>query len=211
MTAVAASCPNCGAAIAFRWAQAVQATCEYCRSVLVRHDLDLEKVGTSAVVPLTPSPLQLGSEGSWRGEPFTVVGRLVYQWERGGWSEWHLRLGTDASAWLSDAQAEYAVTTQVTPESELPLAECVTPGASIIFHHVKYIVTTMTKAHYVGTEGELPFTSWDRQDVTFADLRSETGGFATIDYSESPPLLFTGEAVELSQLSLRKLRSFEGW
>lgn len=214
MTTVGASCPNCGATIAFRWTQAVQTTCDYCRSVLVRHDVNLEKVGVSAVVPLTPSPLQLGSEGMWRGSAFVVVGRLVYAWERGGWSEWHLRLGgngTDASAWLSDAQAEYAVSSQVTSESELPLADRVKPGASIMHRHVKYEVTTVTKAHYVGTEGELPFTSWDRSNVTFADLRSDAGAFATIDYSEAPPLLFTGEAVELSQLALRNLRTFEGW
>ena len=211
MTSVGASCPNCGATIAFRWAQAVQTTCDYCRSVLVRDDVTLEKVGLSAVVPLTPSPLQLGSEGMWRGVPFAVVGRLVYQWERGGWSEWHLRTGSDTSTWLSDAQAEYVVSSQVTPEGELPLADRVKPGVTIVSQHVKYEVTTVTKAHYVGTEGELPFTSWDKGDVTFADLRSESGGFATIDYSEAPPLLFTGEAVELSQLALRNLRTFEGW
>ena len=34
---------------------------------------------------------------------------------------------------------------------------------------------------------------------------------ATIDYSENPALLYTGEAVELSQLVLRNLRTFEGW
>ncbi|MBI2795456.1 MAG: DUF4178 domain-containing protein [Gemmatimonadetes bacterium] len=211
MSSVGASCPNCGAAIVFRWAQAVQATCDYCRSVLVRHDVALERVGESAIVPLTPSPLQLGTEGTWRGAGFTVIGRLVYAWERGGWSEWHLRLDRDESAWLSDAQAEYVVTSQVTPEAALPGAHGVAPGLALLHRHVRYEVTTVTRAQYVGTEGELPFASWDRAEVTFADLRSATGGFATIDYSEEPPLLFTGEAVELSQLALRNLRTFEGW
>ena len=211
MSAVSASCPNCGATIVFRWAQAVQTTCEYCRSILVRHDLALEKVGESAIVPLTPSPLQLGTEGSWRDASFTVIGRLVYAWERGGWSEWHLRLGNDASAWLSDAQAEYVVTSQVTPEAALPAAAAARPGWKLTQGHEQYEVTTITRARYVGTEGELPFTSWEREEVTFADLRSARGGFATIDYSENPALLYTGEAVELSQLVLRNLRTFEGW
>ena len=211
MSTVSTSCPNCGATIVFRWAQAVQATCGYCRSILVRHDLALERVGESAVVPLTPSPLQLGSEGAWRDAPFTVVGRLVYEWERGGWSEWHLRLGNDSSAWLSDAQAEYVVTARVTPESDLPQVDRLRPGLPLIHRHVRYEVTTVTRAHYVGTEGELPFTSWDRAEVTFADLRSGKGGFATIDYSEITPLLYPGEAVELSQLGLSLLRTFEGW
>lgn len=222
MSAVSASCPNCGATIVFRWAQAVQTTCQYCQSILVRHDLVLERVGESAIVPLTPSPLQIGTEGVWRDAPFTVIGRLVYAWERGGWSEWHLRLENDASAWLSDAQAEYVVTASVTPDEALPSPDRVRPGTQITQRAVRYEVTTVTRARYIGTEGELPFTTWGRDVATFADLRSVADGvaapsggfrstFATIDYTEEPALLYTGEAVELSQLALHNLRTFEGW
>ena len=211
MTGVRASCPNCGAAIEFRWAQAVQATCEYCRSILVRHDLDLTKVGTSTVVPLTPSPIQLGTEGRWQGRGFTVIGRLVYRWAGGGWSEWHCRFDDDTSAWLSDAQADYVLTRQVTPQDALPPADEVHTGFYIIHERVRYRVTSVTRAAYVGTEGELPFEYHDSAAVPFADARSNDGDFATIDYSESPPLLFVGEAVELRQLELRNLREFEGW
>jgi hypothetical protein len=42
-------------------------------------------------------------------------------------------------------------------------------------------------------------------------MRTGDGRFATIDYSEDPPLLFTGEAVEFDDLKLRSLREFEGW
>ena len=103
------------------------------------------------------------------------------------------------------------VTAQVTPESALPPAGVVRPGKTLVHGGEHYEVTTVTRARYIGTEGELPFTSWDRAEVTFADLRSTRGGFATIDYSETPPLLYTGEAVELSQLALGNLRAFEGW
>ncbi len=211
MSRVRANCPNCGATIEFRWAQAVQASCEYCHSILVRHDLDLAKVGTGTVVPLTPSPLQLGTEGRWHGHGFTVIGRLVYRWAGGGWSEWHCRFDDDTSAWLSDAQAEYVLTRHVTPQEPLPGYEELHTG--IVFNHdrVRYRITSVTRAAYVGTEGELPFEYHDVADVPFADARTTDGGFATIDYSESPPLLFVGDAVELRQLELRNLREFEGW
>lgn len=211
MSGVRASCPNCGAAIEFRWAQAVQATCAYCQSVLVRHDLDLTKVGTTTVVPLTPSPIQLGSEGRWQGRSFVVIGRLVYRWAQGGWSEWHCRFDDNTSAWLSDAQAEYVLTRQVEPENALPDASGVEPGTIVLQAKVRYHVTSVTRASYVGTEGELPFAYQPSGDVPFADARSADGDFATIDYSESPPLLFVGQPVELRQLELRNLREFEGW
>ena len=44
----AGNCPNCGAPIQFRWSAAVQTTCEYCHSILVRTDVDLKKVGEVA-------------------------------------------------------------------------------------------------------------------------------------------------------------------
>ena len=56
-------------------------------------------------------------------------------------------------------------------------------------------VTSITRAHYAGVEGELPFEYWGKQDVIFADMRSADAHFATLDYSENPPLLFLGEAV----------------
>ena len=211
MTELRAACPNCGATIAFRWAQAVQTTCEYCQSVLVRHDLDLAKVGTSAIVPLTPSPIQLGTEGRWRDHRFTVVGRLVYRWVRGGWSEWHCRFDNDTSGWLSDAQADYVMSHQVTPDGALPRADRVQPDLVFEQGGEPFTLSSVTNASYVGSEGELPFTYAPSGDIPFADARSAIGNFATIDYSEDPPLLFVGEPVELRQLELRNLREFEGW
>ena len=46
-----ANCPNCGAPIKFLWSSAVQTTCEFCHSILVRRDVDLEKVGVVADLP----------------------------------------------------------------------------------------------------------------------------------------------------------------
>jgi hypothetical protein len=40
---------------------------------------------------------------------------------------------------------------------------------------------------------------------------SETGKFATLDYSDDPPTLYLGESVAFDGLRLKNLRSFEGW
>ena len=52
---------------------------------------------------------------------------------------------------------------------------------------------------------------WDKTRCRFADLRSTDGRFATIDYTETPPLLFLGEFVEFETLRLVNLKEFEGW
>jgi hypothetical protein len=60
-------------------------------------------------------------------------------------------------------------------------------------------------------EGELPFEYRDKSDLFFVDLRTTASDFATIDYSENPPLLFLGRAVGFDDLHLKNLREFEGW
>jgi len=208
-----ADCPNCGAPVELRWANAVQTTCAYCRSVLVRHDAALEKVGEVSELPSLPTPIQLGTEGRWKGASFVVVGRIVYEYERGGWSEWHFVTNEGKSGWLSDAQLEYAVTFLADPAGALPAQA---PrgglrGRRFALAGRTLEVTAVTTARYRGVEGELPFEYWDKRDVTFADLRGERGEFATVDYTESPPLLFVGELAEFDALGLTNLVRFEGW
>lgn len=211
MSQPSANCPNCGAQVKFLWSSAVQTVCPYCRSILVRHDVDLEKVGVVADLPPSSSPLQIASEGVWRHKPFVVVGRILYAYQQGGWNEWHVVFSDSRSGWLSDAQAEYALSFLSPAPDSLPAAEAVERGQRFQWNGVAYEVTTLTRAHYQGVEGELPFEYWGKQEVLFADLRSTGGEFATIDYSDQKPLLFLGEAVEFDELHLKNLRQFEGW
>ena len=206
-----ANCPNCGAPIKFRWSDAVQTVCEYCRSVLVRHDVDLERVGQVASLPEDASPIQLGVEGIFRNRAFQVVGRIVYEYDQGSWNEWHLMFNDGHSGWLSDAQLEYAMSVQATPTPVLPPAAGIGRSSQFTWNGAVYIVTTITRARYVGVEGELPFEYWDKDELTFADLRTHDGRFGTIDYSEDPPLLFLGQFVEYEELGMKGVREFEGW
>jgi hypothetical protein len=206
-----AQCPACGATVQFKWSSAVQAACAYCKAILVRHDVNLERVGEVADLPPDASPVQIGTEGLVDGKRFLVVGRIRYEWEQGNWNEWHVIFADDSSAWLSDAQSEYAVSRLVQPGAPLPPHEKMNPGVFLALSGARYMVMHRTVARYVGFEGELPFTTTDRSDCLFIDLRTEDGRFATVDYSEDPPFLFAGRFVEFEELRMRNLREFEGW
>lgn len=189
----------------------MQTVCEFCKSILVRRDVDLSRVGQVADLPPSSSPLQIATEGIYRNKPFVVVGRVIYEYELGGWNEWHVIFSDSASGWLSDAQDEYAVSFQVTPPEPLPAPANVERSQKAHWNGVTYEVTCLTRAHYRAVEGELPFETWDKHDALFVDLRSADGRFATIDYSHANPLLFLGEAVEFDDLKLKNIRQFEGW
>jgi hypothetical protein len=179
--------------------------------VLVRHDVNLDRVGQVAAIPDDASPIQLGTEGIYRNRAFQVIGRIVYEYEQGRWNEWHLIFNDGQSGWLADAQLEYAVSFLTPPPGRLPSEGTVMRGNDFEWNGTVYHVTSITRAHYVGVEGELPFEYWDKQDVSFVDLRSYDARFGTIDYSEDPPLLFLGEALEYDELRLKNVREFEGW
>ncbi len=206
-----AACPSCGAPISFRWAQAVQTTCDFCKAVLVRRDLDLEKVGQQADFPATASPVQLGMQGRWGNRTFTVVGRLTYEWARGRWNEWYLRVSDGSGAWLSDAQLEYAITTEMAPGRPLPDPSTLRVGDTVQTDRHRFMVTSITQAQYLGTEGELPFATADRSLCWFVDLLSPDGTFATLDGSETPPLLFSGDYVTWDEMAPVGAREFDGW
>src|SRR3954470_20093812 len=76
ISTMTSNCPACGAPVTLRFSSSVQTVCEYCRSILVRHDLDLNKVGEVADVREDASPILIGTEGVYRGKPFQVAGRI---------------------------------------------------------------------------------------------------------------------------------------
>jgi hypothetical protein len=211
MSSPAANCPSCGAPVTFRWSSAVQTTCEFCHSILVRTDVDLKKVGVVADLPPDASPIQIGTEGAYQNKSFVVVGRILYEYEQGGWNEWHIVYNDGSSGWLADAQLEYDLSWLTKPSASLPPNDQITRGSTFQWSGKTYAISSITKAHYKGVQGELPFEYWNKDDLLFADLRTTGGDFATLDYSESPPLLFLGQAVEFDDLHLKNLREFEGW
>lgn len=211
MSAPSGSCPNCGAPVTFRFSNSVQTVCEFCRSILIRTNVDLQKVGTVADLPANSSPLQLGSEGVFENKAFTVAGRIIYEYEQGNWNEWRLVFNDGTSGWLSDAQLEYDISFLAEKHPPLPSADELKVGERLKLGSTDFEVTNITNANYRGVEGELPFQYWDKATVPFVDVRTHDARFGTIDYSEDPPLLFVGQALDFDSLKLKNLRSFEGW
>ena len=114
-------------------------------------------MGEVSDLPADSSPIQIGTEGRWEEKPFTVAGRIVYEHEDGGWNEWHLVFNDGSSGWLSDAQAEYAVSRLRTPPRPLPDQQALAVGHRYEWQGSPLQVSTLTRAHYRGVEGELPF------------------------------------------------------
>lgn len=212
MSSPTVNCPGCGAPVTFRWSSAIQTVCPFCHSILVRTDVTIQNVGKVADLPPNPSPIQLLTSGTYNNKKFDVIGRIIYEYEQGGWNEWHIVFSDGASGWLSDAQLQYAVSFQMQSATPLPPEQQVTRGQRLTFANIQFEVSTMTMATYKGVEGELPFPFYGKSNMLFVDLRNASNDFATLDYSDrSAPMLFIGKTVPYEALQLQNVRQFEGW
>jgi hypothetical protein len=204
-------CPSCGAPVVFHSPASILAVCEYCSSTLVRHDLNLEDIGKMAELQPDGSPLQLRSEGRYRGIPFTVVGRIQVRYTQGLWNEWYLLFDDQGSGWLDESMGTYAVSFLTGVAEKVPPFEDLHAGQQIVLKGQIYKVTSLERAFCIGGKGELPFRIGPGYSAPAADLAGPGNGFGTLDYSEDEPLVFMGEYVELEELHFSGLRQVNGW
>lgn len=189
----------------FRSAASVFAVCAYCQSTLVRHDQELADIGKMAALAEDRSPLQLGSEGYWQGLHFALIGRIQLRYDQGLWNEWHLLFDDQRTGWLSEAAGEYVLSFLHPVQEPLPDLSTLQVAQRLSIASRSWTVTDIEEAECVAGQGELPFRVGAGYRAPVVDLRSGDN-FATLDYSEQPPLLFIGSAVAFSALGLSRLR-----
>lgn len=203
--ALTASCPSCGAPVVFKSASSILAVCDYCQSTLVRHDQALEDIGKMASLVEDRSPLQLGAEGSYKGVHFALIGRIQVKYGQGTWNEWHLLFDDMRTGWLSEAGGEYVLTFARYVEDRLPEVSELKVGQRFVLASQTWAVSNIENAECIAGQGELPFKVGAGYPVVAVDLRN-SANFATLDYSETPPLFFIGEAVDFKSLKMSNLR-----
>ncbi|UHQ18369.1 DUF4178 domain-containing protein [Lysobacter sp. KIS68-7] len=202
-------CPQCGAAVRFESAGAVMVVCGACRSTITK-DADVAKtIGHLAAVVEDGSPVRIGTRGRQQDRGFHVVGRLSMQYDAGGWNEWYVLFDDGADGWLSDASGQYALMRRMSDAkllAPLPAYEDVRVGQGIKIDGVLYYVSDRRESRCIGGEGELPVNAADGWDARAADCRRGQA-FATIDYADDAPVIYSGTAAERTDLDPQTLRS----
>ena len=205
------SCPSCGAPVKFATQTTGYGVCDACHSMLVRRDLDVDKVGETAAVQEDGSPLQVGASGSHGGASFEIVGRIQVRYPFGFWNEWYVLFGDGRDGWIGEAQGTYFVSARMEAPPPLPPFALLQRGNGLRVGDTPMIVTDARTAQVTGCQGALPFVQSSGYEAPLVDLHSASNKGATIDYSEDPPLLFVGEYVDFDDLHFANLRDIEGW
>jgi hypothetical protein len=195
-----AGCPSCGAQIEFAIGSSAVVICSYCRSVVARTDRGVEAHGVVAALIDTGSPLRVGLAGKYRGAGFRITGRSQLRHEAGGiWDEWYAAFDDGRWGWVAEAQGRFYVTFRVAEDA--PPLESLQLGQKVNDLTVQEIGRAVLKS----AEGELPWRPEPNYAYEYADLSGPERRFATIDYSETPPIVFKGHEGTLADLGLEEL------
>jgi hypothetical protein len=202
-----ASCPACGAPVVFKAGSSVVVVCESCNSVVARTDRGVEDVGKVADVVESGSPLDVSLRGVYLGVAFELTGRAQLGHAAGGfWDEWYAAFADGRWGWLAEAQGRFYITfqIQVPAPNALPSFDSLQLGQQVwaIPAQQPPVVAEKGTAQMLAAEGEIPYLVRPGETYAYADLSGHDGAFATLDFSEQPPLVFTGREVTLEELGL---------
>lgn len=119
------NCPSCGASINFINQASAYTVCTYCKSLITKDGVALDKIGKIAEPMPDMSPFQIGSSGVFDKNIFTIIGRQKLDWGQGYWNEWSLHTGKSNGCWLADAQGTYAISEEVENPPDFEAADIV--------------------------------------------------------------------------------------
>jgi hypothetical protein len=136
---------------------------------------------------------------------FALIGRIQIKYSQGYWNEWYLLFDDMRTGWLSEAGGEYVLTFARHVLEALPQFAELKIGQRFVLASQPWTVSNIENAECVAGQGELPFKVGAGYPVAAVDLRNGAN-FATLDYSETPPLLFVGEPVVFASLKMNNLR-----
>ena len=204
---VTVNCPTCGNRVQFRTDFSTHAVCGSCDSLLVREGTQVDQIGKVAELQPDGSPLRVGTQGDYNGTGFELIGRIQLSFGDGYWNEWHLLYSNGQTGWLGEAMGEYFINSQVKISGGLPAPRDLAAGDGLSLSGEAFVATGTVESRLVSYEGELPFVVESREPFLTVDLRSASGKAATIDYSESPPLLFMGEYKPFAAFNFKALKA----
>lgn len=206
------NCPSCGAGVNFQSKASVFAVCSFCKSTLVRHDLNLENIGKIAELRDDLTPIQIGTSGVFRNENFEVVGRMKVAYEDGFWNEWFVILSSGEVGWLAEAQGFYALLKP--SQAEIPSRGSIHVGA--VFQFGKgddsyYEVDDIHDVTCIYSEGELPVNAVQGRASCSVDLRGFEEQMGTIEYANNEDRLYIGAYQDFDKFAFKNLRPIDGW
>jgi hypothetical protein len=186
----ATQCPSCGAPIEIKNRFSKVLVCGYCGTHLKLAGDGFNSTGRHPKLAEFPSIFKVGSRGTILGNPFTVMGRMRYNYPGGHFDEWYIEYD-GSTAWITEDEGTYSLYTEVIEAVEFPDITTVRAGQNVMIGEKKVMVKEKGTAEVAGAEGELSFYVEPGTKVMYMDGVSE-GRKISIEATESEIEMFVG-------------------
>lgn len=204
-------CPQCGSSASWS-GQTRPNLCAHCGAALPKDDAGKSRRKGVRGFP-NPTPLQIGMTGLWRGQEYTLTGRLVYRMVEEGevsyWQEFQL-VGADGHVlYLEYDEGQWKLMESFVPQRPVGPQEIVhyRVGSSLNLDGTGARVTELCEAAVHFSEGELTFSPDPNETVHFVDARRWNSHYAVewtmnrVEFYRGQPL---SERQVLSLFNLQK-------
>ena len=186
-------CPTCGAPLRIQNRFVTVVTCEFCGGVSLFDGAHLDPTGRTAGLVQIPSPLYLDATGQLGGRAFRVLGRLLYEYDGGLWTEWFVEVEGAGRAWLVEDEGAFSIL-QKHDGIDAPAFEEVRPGDTIRTGDLDVFVDEVGEATIVGGEGQLGAGLLPGETIRYVD-GSAGESEVSIEYGERGIEVFVGRAI----------------
>ncbi len=191
-------CPTCGAPLRIQNRFVTVVTCEFCGGVSLYDGAHLDPTGRTAGLVQIPSPLYLDATGQIGGRAFRVLGRLLYEYDGGLWTEWFVEVEGAGKAWLIEDEGAFSIVQQ-RDDLEAPAFDSVSPGDRFQTGGLDVFVDEVGEATVVGAEGQLGAQILPGETIRYID-GSAGEKEVSIEYGELAVEVFVGRPIPRESL-----------
>jgi hypothetical protein len=170
--------------------------CKYCAQTSYINANSLEAIGKQIRLADYGSILAVGKRGKLKGQGFTVLGRLRFDYEDGFWDEWLIVMdaATDKECWLQEDEGEFILFTKQPLMGPPPVFEITKVGTTLTLNNQSVFVTEKNRAVVNGSEGELPFRVVRGEKADFIDGITN-GTPVSLEYMPGETAFNIGESI----------------
>lgn len=109
MNSILCQCPECGSTIQFKNAVINHVQCESCGVLLLRQENGVLNNCSAHSIHVFVESLQVGSQGFWKDQSFTVIGRYRLWFAESAFNYWSIELQNGSVKILAEAYGLYAI------------------------------------------------------------------------------------------------------
>ncbi len=193
-------CPSCGATLAVEDRFTKVVICEYCGQTSALKNRSLDPTGKKVSLADVESEFRIGRKGTLKGESFTVLGRLRYDYEDGFWDEWFISLEGGGKLWIQEDEGEITAYKKESITSQIPPWDEISVGSMVPINGAQVFVTEKNKASITGGLGQLMFRITPGEQIKYVDGNSG-GELVSIEFSPEEINFSIGEALDTNDFT----------